>query len=66
MANLNKINKEYNEILSGLTYEEIVAYYRNINKKLLETYPSLDSHKWNVKEHNKLFTSIEEATFLIL
>ena len=62
MANLYRINKDYEEILSGLSYEEIVAYYRNINKKLLETYPSLDSHKWNIEEHNKLFTSIEEAT----
>ena len=64
MANLYRINKDYEEILSGLTYEEIVAYYRNINKKLLETYPSLDSHKWNIEEHNKLFDSIEEATIV--
>lgn len=62
MANLYRINKDYEEILSGLTYEEIVAYYRNINKKLLETYPSLDSHKWKIEEHNKLFDSIENAT----
>ena len=62
MANIYKINKDYEEILSGLSYEEIVAYYRNINKKLLETYPSLDSHKWKIEEHNKLFDSIEEAT----
>ena len=62
MANLNKINKDYEEILLGLSFEEIVAYYRNINKKMLETYPSLDSHKWNIEKHNKLFYSVEEAT----
>ena len=62
MANLNKINKDYEEILSGLSFEEIVTYYRNVNKKMLETYPTLNSNKWNIKEHNKLFDSVEEAT----
>lgn len=62
MANINKINKDYEEILSGLTFEEIVAYYRNINKKMLETYPTLTSNKWNIEDHNKLFDSVEEAT----
>ena len=62
MANLNKINKDYEEILSGLSFEEIVAYYRNINKKMLETYPSLNCNNWNIEEYNKLFDSVEEAT----
>lgn len=62
MANLNKINKDYEEILSGLSFEEIVAYYRNINKKMLETYPSLKCNKWNIEKHNKIFDSVEEAT----
>ena len=62
MANLNKINKDYEEILSGLSFEEIVAYYRNINKKMLETYPSLNCNKWNIEKHNKIFDSVEEAT----
>lgn len=62
MVNLNKINKDYEEILSGLSFEEIVTYYRNVNKKMLETYPTLNSNKWNIEEHNKLFDSVEEAT----
>ena len=62
MVNLNKINKDYEEILSGLSFEEIVTYYRNVNKKMLETYPTLNSNKWNIEEHNKLFNSVEEAT----
>ena len=61
-TNINKLNKDYEEILSGLSFEEIVAYYRNINKKMLETYPSLHCNKWNIEKHNKLFDSVEEAT----
>lgn len=66
MANLNKINKDYEEILSGLSFEEIVAYYRNINKKMLETYPSLNCNKWNIERHNKIFDSVEEATDIFI
>ena len=62
MVNLNKINKDYEEILSGLSFEEIVTYYRNVNMKMLETYPTWNSNKWNIEEHNKLFDSVEEAT----
>ena len=62
MSNLYAINKEYEEILSGLNFKEIGTYYRNIYKKMLETYPSFNSNEWNVEEHNKIFDSIEEAT----
>jgi len=62
MANLYRLNRDYEEILSGLSFEEIVTFYRNLNKKMLETYPSLNSNKWNVEEHNKIFNSVEEAT----
>lgn len=62
MVNVNQLNNDYREILKGLSFEEIVTYYRNINKKLLETYPSSNSMKWNIQEHNKLSESIEEAT----
>lgn len=62
MVNVNQLDKDFKEILKGLTFEEIVTYYRSINKKLLETYPSSDSMEWNVEEHNKLFESISDAT----
>lgn len=62
MVNVNQLDKDFKEILKGLTFEEIVTYYRSINKKLLETYPSSESMEWNVEEHNKLFESISDAT----
>ena len=52
MVNVNQLDKDFKEILKGLTFEEIVTYYRSINKKLLETYPSSESMEWNVEEHN--------------
>ena len=56
-----QLENELEEILSELEIEEILAYYRNIHKKLLETYPTLYS-EWNIEERNKLLDSINEAT----
>ena len=35
MANIKHLEKDYNEILLGLSFEEIAEYYKQLNRKLM-------------------------------
>ena len=62
MVNLNKLNKDYQGILLDLKPEEIEAYIRAVNKKIIETYPTATSDYFNVERFNKLSDNLEETT----
>ena len=62
MANLNKINKDYQGILLDLKPEEVEAYIIAVNKKIIETYPTATSDSFNVERFNKLSDNLEETT----
>lgn len=67
MANVNvkKLNKDYEEILLGLSYEEIVEYYKQLNRKLINTYPSMDSILWNNEEQKSILNNIHDVTSVL-
>ena len=62
MVNLNKLNKDYQEILLDLKPEEVEAYIEAVNKKIIETYPTATSDYFNVERFNKLSDNLEETT----
>lgn len=62
MANLNKINKDYQGILLDLKPKEIESYITAVNKKIIETYPTATSDYFNVERFNKLSDNLEETT----
>ena len=64
MVNITKLNKDYEEILLGLSSEEITEYYKQLNKKIVNCYPTLNSH-WNDEELTALLTSVDEVTNIL-
>lgn len=62
MVNINKLNEDYKEIISGLTAKEIESFIESINKKIIETYPTATSVFFNVDRYNKLSDNLEETT----
>ena len=62
MANLNKIEQEYKEILYDLKPKEIEAYIESITKKLIETYPTATSDSFNAERYKKLNKNLEDFT----
>ena len=61
MANIKHLEKDYTEILLGLTAKEVAEYYRQLNKKIVNCYPTLNSN-WNEEELNSLLASVEDVT----
>ena len=64
MANIKHLEKDYNEILLGLTAEEVFEYYRQLNKKIVNCYPTLNSN-WNEEELNSLLENVEDVTSVL-
>ena len=64
MANLYKIEKEYKEFILGLTPEEITEYYKQLNKKIIECYPTLNSN-WKEEELESLLASVNDVTNIL-
>ena len=62
MANLNKIEQDYKDILYNLKPEEIEAYIEALAKKLFETYPTATSDIFEIGKYNKLNKNLEEFT----
>ena len=62
MANLNKIEHQYKEVLLDLTPQEIENYIQAVNKKIIETYPTSTSDSFNVERFNNLSDNLEETT----
>jgi len=64
MANLFKIEKEYKQFILGLSSDEVTEYYKQLNKKIIECYPSLNSN-WNNEELDSLLASVEDVTNIL-
>ena len=64
MVNVTKLNKDYEDILLGLTGAEITEYYIQLNKKIVNCYPSLTSN-WNEEELGSLLTTVEDTTNIL-
>lgn len=65
MANIKHLEKDYNEILLGLSFEEIAEYYKQLNRKLINTYPSMDSILWNAEEQKSILNTINDVTSVL-
>lgn len=61
MANIKHLEKDYKEILLGLTAEEVTEYYKQLNKKIVNCYPTLNTN-WNEEELDFLLASVEDIT----
>ena len=61
-SNINKLNKDFEEILLGLTPEEAVEYYKQLNKKLIKCLPNLNSANFKHEELTSVLANIENIT----
>ena len=61
MVNIKHLEKDYKEILLGLTAEEVAEYYKQLNKKIVNCYPTLNTN-WNEEELDFLLASVEDVT----
>lgn len=64
MANIKHLEKDYKEILLGLTAEEVTEYYKQLNKKIVNCYPTLNTN-WNEEELDFLLASVEDVTSVL-
>ena len=64
MVNIKHLEKDYKEILLGLTSEEVAEYYRQLNKKIVSCYPTLNSN-WKEEELNYLLENVEDVTSVL-
>lgn len=62
MANLYSIEKEFKNLLLNLSSEEIVEYYKQLNKKLVKCLPDLDSANYKHEELTSVLANIEDVT----
>lgn len=64
MTNIKHLEKDYKEILLGLTAEEVAEYYKQLNRKIVNCYPTLTTN-WNEEELTVLLDNIEEVTTVL-
>lgn len=62
MANIKGIEKEFKNLLLNLSSEEVIEYYKQLNKKLVKCLPDLDSVNYKHEELTSVLANIEDVT----
>ena len=68
MKNVNQLERDKREVLLNMDKEEIIAYFENISKKQLKTYPKLTKEgvtSFNYVEYNRLESILNESNKIL-
>ena len=66
MFNKNKLESELGTILNNMSYEDILKYYDGLNRKFINSYPSITSINGNTEEFNNLYEVIEKVNKILV
>ena len=68
MKNINQLERDKKEVLLNMDKDEIMAYFENISKKQLKTYPKLTKEgvtSFNYVEYNRLESILNESNKIL-
>lgn len=66
MLKKNKLESELDSILNNMSYEDILKYYNGLNRKFINSYPSISSINGNAEEFNNLYDVIEKVNKILI